>query len=152
MEMEHEYKSSFDTFELQFTSMAKDYLRETSKWAKFLAIIGFIGIGFLVLIAFAMFAMGGSMGDMAAMSGLGAGVGIVYLLLAVLYFFPVMYLYKFATKAKNALNSNNSQELTDAFENMKSHYKFMGILAIIMLSIYALIFVVVILAGIGAAM
>jgi len=158
-----EHNSSFDSFELQFTPVAQGFFRETAKWAKFLSIVGFVLIGFMVIGAFAMFAMGGagsmdemdgmnSMGGgMGMMGAMGAALGVVYLLVALLYFFPVLYLYKFASKAKQALDGNNTEELTSAFENLKSHYKFVGILTAIVLIIYALFFILAIVAGIGAA-
>ena len=39
---------------------------------------------------------------------------------------------------RTALATKNTQELDAAFENLKSHYKFIGILMIITLSIYVL--------------
>ncbi len=143
--------SSFDSFELQLTSLAKDYLTETAKWAKFLSIMGFILIGFMIIGALAMFAVGDAFAGMGAGAfgnAFGAFLGVVYLLVAFLYFFPVLYLYKFSSKAKSALYNNNSQELTEALENLKSHYKFVGILTIVILSFYVLMMFLAIL---GAA-
>lgn len=155
-----EHNSSFDSFELQITPVAQGFLKEIAKWATFLSIMGFIFIGFLVLGALAMFAMGGAMGasDMQGMGGMGmmgmlggATLGIIYLVIALLYFFPVMYLFKFASNAKKALSSNNTDQLTTSIENLKSHYKFMGILTIIGIVFYFIIFIVAIVAGVGAA-
>ena len=36
-----------ETTELYISDQSKNYLLETSKWAKFIDIIGFIGIGFI---------------------------------------------------------------------------------------------------------
>lgn len=155
-----EHNSSFDSFELQFTPVAQGFFKEIAKWATFLSIMGFIFIGFLVLGALAMFAVGGAMGagDMQGMGGMGmmgmlggATLGVIYLVIAVLYFFPVMYLFKFASNAKKALSSNNTEQLTASIENLKSHYKFIGILTIIGIVFYVVIFIVAIIAGIGAA-
>jgi hypothetical protein len=148
-----EHNSSFDSFELQFTPVAQGFLRETAKWAKFLSIVGFVFIGFYVLIAFVMFAMGGAIGSQAGqmegMQGMsgpiglmgigGAAMGVFYLICALLYFFPVLYLYRFASNAKQALLANNTQQLTASFENLKSHYKYIGILMLIML-VFVLLF------------
>lgn len=147
-----DYNSAFDSFELQLNDMAKSFLRETAKWAKFLSIIGFIGIGFLVIFALVMFAMGGSLAasGMGAMGGIGAmgGVfgGVLYLLFAMLYFFPIMYLFKFSSSILNAFQNNNTEQLTKGFEYLKSHYKFVGILMAILIGLYALIFIFALLA------
>jgi len=155
---ENDNKSAFDSFELQFTHQAQGFVRETAKWATFLSILGFIFIGFMVLGALSMFAMGsafssmGGGGPMGAMGMLGgATMGVIFLLMAVLYFFPIMYLYKFASNAKDALNSNNTERLTVAFENLKSHYKFVGILTVIGLAFYILVIIFGIVAGVAGA-
>ena len=41
---------------------------------------------------------------------------------------------------KSALKLNNNEDFKMAFSNLKSHYKFMGIFAIVIISIYILIF------------
>ena len=46
-----EETSVFEKFELHLSQSAKDFLRETAKWAYIVSIIGFIGIAFLVLMA-----------------------------------------------------------------------------------------------------
>lgn len=152
-----EQKSAFDNFELQFTQQAQGFIRETAKWATFLSIMGFIFIGFMVLGALGMFAMGATMGSMGggtmgAMGLLGGTtMGVMFLVMAVFYFFPVMYLYKFASNAKDALNSNNTERLTTAFENLKSHYKFVGILTIIGMSFYIIAIVVSVIGAVAAS-
>ncbi|SHG91182.1 DUF5362 family protein [Flavobacterium defluvii] len=136
-----EETSVFEKFELHLDSTAKDFLKETVKWAYFIAIIGFVGIAFLVLIAIFAGAIFSTMGS--TMPGFGGGsVGaifsFIYLLLAGLYFFPVYYLFKFASNGKKAFRENDSEALTSSFSYLKSHYKFIGILMIIMLAFYGL--------------
>ncbi|TDQ29785.1 DUF5362 family protein [Tenacibaculum caenipelagi] len=136
---------------IRLNNVAKEVLKEASKWANFLAIIGFIGVGFMVLMA--LFA--GTIFSALPSSGYetvigGVGFTIIYLLGAALYFFPVMYLYKFAKKTKTALLRNNEEELTEAFTNLKSHYKFIGVLTIVMLSVYAVMFLIAIVRGVAA--
>lgn len=113
---------------------AEVYLRETAKWAKFLAIIGFIFMGLMVLGSLAVFAFAGSIGSL--MPFPIGGIGFLYLVLAGVYFFPIYYLLQFANKAKLALANNSTQSLTESMKNMKSLYKFMGIFTIVMLALY----------------
>lgn len=151
-----ENNSPFDSFELQFTLQAQGFLRETAKWAKFLAIMGFIGLAFLVLGGISMLLMGTAISEAQASMGqpspFPVGVlGFVYIIMAVLYFFPIMYLLKFATNTKDALDSNNTERLTTAFENLKSHYKFVGIVTIIGIAFAILAVIFGIIAGVAAA-
>lgn len=118
----------------------KGYLLETSKWSKFLAIVGYIGLGFIVLLGLLL--MFGLSLPNAFPKGMPMfGFGLLYILMAVLYYFPTTYLYKFAVKIKNGVNSNDESIVTDAFLNLKKTFKFIGIMMIVILSLYALILV-----------
>jgi hypothetical protein len=130
------------------------YLKETAKWGKFLAIVGFVMSGFLIIFGFFI---GTFMARMSEMSG-GAPspinpmfLSIFYVLFAAIYIIPCYYLYKYSTELKTALANTDSDNLTEAFKNQKSLYKFFGIFTAIVLGLYALIFVIAIVAG-GAAM
>ena len=141
-----EETSVFEKFELQLDQTAKDFLKETAKWAYFLSILGFVGIGLMVLIAvFAgtiFSAMGNSMSGMGGLgSSFGALMGFVYVFIAAIYFFPVYYLYKFAVNTKRAFRENDSELLTSSLGYLKSHYKFIGIFMLAILALYGLIFV-----------
>lgn len=141
-----EQKSPFESFDtLQISTQAKSFLRETAKWANFLSILGFIGIGFIVLAIIAFLSLGtnsifGNSIDPGLDTFEGFLVAIIYILVGLFYFFPIYYLNRFAANMKNALNRNDNQRLTEAFGYLKSHYKFIGIFTIIILGIYILIF------------
>ena len=120
--------------ELVLEIQAEAYLRETGKWAKFLAIVGFIFMGFMAIGAIVMFAISGSMGNL--MPFPMWIIGFVYLLIAVVYCFPIYYLLQFSNKAKEALDSRSTQCMTESMGFIKAHYKFVGILTIVMLALY----------------
>ena len=125
---------------LGLTDQAKRFLSEAGKWGRFISIVGFIAIGLMVV--FGIFA-GTVFGKLAGneMPFPPALFSVIYIIIAALYFFPVLYLFRFSTKIREALNSNNESVMQDAFENLKSHYKFIGILMIVMLVLYGLGFV-----------
>lgn len=121
----------------------REYLLETSKWGKFLAIVGYVGMGLILLIG---------LGFIVGSAGLNAisddyfpvgAFGLIYIVLAVLYYFPVNYLHKFSVQMKSGIGTNNQNSVTSGFENLKSLFKFMGIFTIVVLSIYAVLLVVV---------
>jgi hypothetical protein len=117
---------------------------ETSKWAKFLAIIGYIGMGLLLLLGIVFFV---GFSAFSSVSGVGFPMrimGLVYVLLAVAYYFPLKYLYNFSSKIKQGVNVADQQTVTTGFENLKSLFKFMGILTIVVLSIYVLIIIIMV--------
>ncbi|WP_070137115.1 DUF5362 family protein [Crocinitomix algicola] len=128
--------------ELSLSNSAVNYLKETAKWANFIAILGFVGIGLMLLIA--LFFVVGNVNFRMKTFGGGlspTSIGFIYIIMAGIYFFPVMYLYKFGTKMKFALKSKSNTSLTESFENLKSHYKFLGIFLIVFLSIYIVAFI-----------
>ena len=128
---------------MRITPPSADYLREAAKWGKFLAIVGFIVIGFVVMMAlFTGVFMGGMMQGMDNAIGVASAIGglmtFSYLLFALLYFFPVLYLYRFSSKMQQGLSIQSEAAVSEAFKNLKSLLKFMGILTIIMLAFYVL--------------
>ena len=130
--------------QLTLTSTSKSFLKETAKWTNFLSILGFILIALmLVLAAFSttIFNMVAKM-QPGIPESLGLSLAITYLVLSIIYFFPVYYLLQFSRKMKKALITKNNETLASAFEKLKSHYKFIGVFTIITLSLYALLIIV----------
>jgi Family of unknown function (DUF5362) len=134
------------------SSEDKGYLETAAKWAKFMAVMGFIGVGFMVLGAFALMAMGSMMGS--ALEGgspmmggmMGTGIAVLYLLMALPFFFTCLYLYRFASKIQASLYSNNLTA-TDAFLNLRNYFRLRGYIVVVIIVLYlaAIVF------GVGAA-
>jgi uncharacterized membrane protein len=61
-----------------------------------------------------------------------------YIGIAVLYLFPVTYLYRFSNRMRAGLLAIDQNLVTNAFGNLKSLFKFMGIMTIVILVIYLL--------------
>jgi len=145
-------EQSNNLFELHVDHNGSSFLREIAKWSKFLSIVGFVMIGLMLLVI--LFA-GSSMATMFSATAGEAGklVGMIYIgviaAIMLIYFFPCLYLFRFSTKMQVALRNNDQDTLNASFENLKSCFKFMGIFMIIILSIYALAFVIGIFAAIG---
>lgn len=143
-----EQHSAFDNFELHLNESSKSFLRETAKWANFLAIVGYVFLGLIVIMALFM---GTALASLSAAGGIGGGViTIIYLAIAALYFFPIYFLQRFAANMKNAFDHNDNEALTEGFNFLKKHYKFIGILMIVMISFYVLIFFIALIGGLAA--
>jgi hypothetical protein len=143
-------------FGLTIDQISKNHLSEAARWAKFLAIVGFVVCGLIVLVGIffgsifsAMSNRYGNNDDILAGGGgaLGASMAIIYILMALLYFFPCLFLYYFATKMKAALLANDQNILNTSFQNLKKMFRYVGILTLIILSFYALMLIVVIIGG-----
>ena len=119
---------------LIITDSVKSFMLETTRWAKFLSIIGFIGIGLMLIGAIFIIGVGSQFRG-------GSQIGIlavVYFAMAVLYFFPILYLYRFSVNVRDGLLRLGQGEFDAGMENLKSMFKFMGILMIVLLSFYIL--------------
>lgn len=140
-------------FELQLDQPSTAYLGEAAKWAKFLAIIGFVFCGLMIVMAlFAGSIMGTMMTSMGGSSASMFGSGfitVIYLLLTAIYFFPCLYLYRFASQMQTALHNNEQGRLQASFKNLKACFRFMGILFIVLICMYVLMIMGVMVAGIG---
>jgi hypothetical protein len=127
------------------------YLSEARKWAKFIAIISFIGMGIMVISGLVMGLVFDSLTSAAGQSALpfsGSVFMIMYLAMAAIYFFPVYYLFRFSEAMGNALVSGSEEIMTTAFGYLKSHYKFIGILMIVSMALGVLGIIGAVLAGI----
>ncbi|HEX5153455.1 MAG TPA: DUF5362 family protein [Parafilimonas sp.] len=135
-----------NTFSLQVDNGNVGYLIEASKWGKFLSILGFIGIGIMILCGFVFMLTGGSfyssevntdLQNLDMPSGtVGIVLGLYLFVIALVYFFPCLFLYKFSTKMQEAIRTNDQIVLNKSFENLKSLFKFFGIVTIIVLSMW----------------
>ena len=149
--MEQSQETSLFGFGIDQSSRA--HLSEAAKWAKFLAIVGFVMCGLIVVAAifagsiFAMLANSyneGYGGSATLTGGMGAFVAVFYIGIAILFFLPYLFLFRFATRMKTALNTNDQLTLNTSFQNLKIMFRYVGILTIVMLSFYALIILIAI--------
>lgn len=115
------------------THEAQGYLQETSKWARFLSVLGFIFAAMMMMagVGIALFA-----GFSGLEAGLGAGLGVFYLLLGVFYLMPCLYLFRFADGINRSMKTGSESELTKSFQNLKSCFRFVGITTIVMIALY----------------
>ena len=119
------------------------HLNTTRKWAMFLAIIGFIILGLIIIIGL----IAGTF--LTAFNSGGKDLGIPeslmfvpILLLAVIYFFPVLFLFRFSKHTSHAVQTLDKMEFHKAIKNLKSFFVYIGVLIIIILSLYIVVLIV----------
>jgi hypothetical protein len=121
----------------------KDYLLESSKWGRFLAILGYVGMGLLILVG--LLVMFGFLFAQANLSALPMFLmGLFYIFAAIVYYFPTTYLYRFSVRIKQGVELNDESVVTDGFSNLKKLLKFVAIMSIVVLSLYILILLILI--------
>lgn len=127
---------------------AADMLRKTKPWVRFMSVIMFIASAFMALGGAFMMAAGavGSPGIS------GAFVGIVYVVMAVLYIIPAVFLWRYADRIGSFLLQRTPVALTHALEAQKSFWKFVGILTLIVICLYALMAIFAVFSAIALTM
>jgi hypothetical protein len=155
--MENSFRDEKKIFELQVDETVKATMLETSRWAMFLAIIGFIYLALMVLggviagVAISAISSAYPTSDpSSAIIGVlgGAGITAIYLISAGLMFYPVFALSKFASHIKVAIQTFNQDRFRSAMSYLKNMFKYCGILTIVC---FALIILLVVLIGVSAS-
>lgn len=155
METEDNYVQPIGQPQLNLTQQAQGFLQQAGKWAIFLGIVGFIFTGLIAIGALSVGTILTFLARTNPLMQLPAGMGIVltivYLLIALLFFFYSLYLYQFGTRIKKGMYLNSEEETTLAFSKLKSFFKLWGIITIIIILFYVLIFIITVAGGILGA-
>ena len=135
-------ETSAAEIKIGLTQEAVKHLDQTRKWTMFLSVLGFIFLGILILAGIFM-SLSMSMLDSASAMGPVSGIfiAIIFIIIAVICFFPYLFLYRFSVHAKSSLAQSDARDLTYALKNLSSYYTFIGVLTVIVLGIYALVLV-----------
>jgi hypothetical protein len=132
------------------------YLDTTRKWSMFFAILGFIFLGIMLVIGIVagsfmsaftskMTGMEGIQGmeGTKAAGGIASVLFFIYMLVfAVIYFFPLLYLFRFSRHTKKSVANLDANELQLGLKNLKSFWKYIGILMIICLAVFFLVLII----------
>ena len=128
----------------QITLESLGFLNTAAQWTKFLAIMGFIGIGIMLLAGLFMGVLFSVFNPTQAHTPFPFPMqflGLIYFILAAVYVFPVIYLNNFSNYISKAVAIRETMFLTIAFKNIKKHFKFIGIAAIAMIGTYIVLII-----------
>lgn len=149
--MEETQNSSL--FSLSIDPLTKAHLSETARWARFLAIVGMISLALMILFGLIYSIWISSMVDSmqnqvgfqprAYSTGLAAGSAFVFILMAVVGFFPLLYMLRFANQMRTALYGNDQESLNTSFQNLKRYFRYLGIITIIGIGLWVIWLLVV---------
>ena len=119
---------------------AQLHLNAIRKWTHFFAVMGYIFIGLFLVVGVVIFA---TVTQLENINGIEPEIiGLVYLLMAGLYIYPVAKLLEFSTRMKNALGAADDKLLNTAFHSLRQHFGFVGWSAIAMMILYFLLILV----------
>lgn len=134
-------ESNQSLFSLSIDPVTKEHLSETAKWARFLSVLGmvFLVVGIIFGLSGIWFTtlmdpMADEMGPSPS-PAMGVFFAVYMFVIAVIWFFPLLYLFRFASRMRTALNGNDQQALNTSFQNLKMCIRFVGIVTIIALAL-----------------
>ena len=102
-----------------------NHLTESARWARFLAIAGFVFCGIIAVFGIfsnTFFSLMTSrvssevVGANALFNGFGTFMAVLYIGMALLYFFPCLYLFRFANYMKAAAATSEQENLNMIFK------------------------------------
>ena len=118
-------------------------LYKTKGWVRFLSVLGFIGSGFYFLAIILYFigagVMASKMADELGPIGVAGGlfVGIFYIIIGIIFTYPTVRMWKYASRINFLIYSERVEDLEDALAQQRSIWRFNGILALIGLILFA---------------
>jgi MFS family permease len=118
-------------------------INATRKWTMFLAIIGFIVFGLIIIFGIFAGVFLTIFNTSDALVGLPEwAFFIIIILLGIIYLFPVFILFRYSKQSAIAVKTLDSHELHKALKNMKAYFVYIGILIIVMLAVYLTAFII----------
>lgn len=130
-----------------------EYIKEIAKWAKFFAVIGYFIIAFMVFIAIIIGLLLPKLNSgLAELQNFPIAqnslvLALTYIILAILYIYPVISLHQFANKTNKAIQETDKNLLEEGFKKLKQHFTFVGRMTIVILVLNVLLLFVAIIGG-----
>jgi hypothetical protein len=141
-----EPKAELPKIELEQSTLR--HLNIARKWAMFLSIMGFIINGLIIFLALIAAVFLKMFHTEQTNSRIPEPLFVaVMFILAIIFFFPLINLFRFSRLTFRAVQSRKAIDFHRAFKNLKSFFVFFGILVIILLILY-----VAVLIAVGSAM
>ena len=120
--------------ELKVSGVGEYMMKGIAKWMNVIGIIAAIMMVLLVVLAIYLLQLGYSE---------TTGAGIVYLIVAAIYLYPIIKTFGVSKCFNQAVNTTDDSALENGFSNLKGLVTFLGVMAIIG-------FIVLVIAVIGA--
>lgn len=117
------------------TTQAIDILKHTWVWVRFMSVMCFIGTG-LMMVAGLFLVLGAAINSRRVDPGMIA-VGIIYIPFGLLYIIPGVYLHRYASGITRLTQTSEPVALEGALDAQRSFWKFVGIMTITVMVLYA---------------
>lgn len=112
-------------------------LNSTRRWTMFLAVSGFISLGLIVILGIITGTFLTAFNNSTRIPGIPDSMLVGgFILLALIDFFPVVFLFRFSKHIANAVTSLDNREMLRALKSLKRFFLFLGVILIILIMAY----------------
>ncbi|HUV01105.1 MAG TPA: hypothetical protein VMW32_09100 [Bacteroidales bacterium] len=112
-------------------------LNAARKWSMFLSVLGFIFLGLIIVAGLTTSLFLSAFKSEEVNLGIPESAMIIlFIVIAAIYFFPVFFLFRFSRHTRNAVQTLDKQELLKASKNLRLYFSYIGVMIIIVISIY----------------
>lgn len=106
----------------------------------FLSVLGFIFLGLLVVAGLATSLFLTTFKTQEANLGIPESLMIIiFVVIGAIYFFPVFFLFRFSRNTRDAVQNFDQQKLSKGFRNLRLYFTYIGIMVIVVISIYIML-------------
>lgn len=76
-------------------------------------------------------------------------IGLVYIIMAAIFLFRCLYLYRFANKMRSGLQEHSQHAVNESFRNLNKMFRYNGIITVVLVLLYGVIFVVAVIIAVN---
>ncbi|MEI8198074.1 MAG: DUF5362 family protein [Phycisphaerae bacterium] len=130
------------------SAQAIDILKRTRLWVRFMSVMCFVGAGLMMIGGVFMVIA------TAFIPHRDPGMivlGLIYIPFGLLYIIPGVYLHRYASGITRLLQSNDSADLEGALDAQRAFWKFVGVMTIVAMALYAVFIVIFVIIAVFAA-
>lgn len=136
---------------IQVTPNLREDWRMSARWANFIAIVGFVFIGIGLLAAGSMStllanlpALGLDSNPVARLiTSMGAGFGLIMLVLLGVQFYITLFHFRFAKNLKRAIEAADQPAFEEAWLHFRNVFRWNGIVLIVTIALYFIAAIVI---------
>ncbi len=133
------------------TELVLAHLKATRPWVMMMSILCFLGAVLMGLAGLGMMVVG-ALSGLSSKSAMPAWIGLLYLPFGLLYIYPGMKLWSYASAIGRLLQTQSLTDLEDALGQQKSFWKFCGIAVAATVALYFVILVCAMAFGVFASL
>jgi len=111
-------------------------MAQTRPWVRLISVLFFVGLGLGALAVVAL----GTVSSALVPRGMNVAMFIPMLLMMVLYIPPAFFLWQYASGIRRLQDGGGMTAFEDALTRQKSFWKYLGILATVLMGLYGLFF------------